>query len=490
MVGARGFEPPASWSRTRRSTKLSHAPNLQCSGSLAPRTTESRTSPEWYDRALTATVPTRPSTWYTQLWVQVLAAMLAGILLGTFQPSAGARLQPLGDAFIKAIRMLIAPIVFCTVVHGIARMTDIARVGRVAIKAIVYFEVLTSVALVVGLVAVNLLQPGRGMNVDLSRIDTSAVQTYVTQTQNQTAVQFLMNIIPQTFIGAFAEGNVLQVLLISVLTGFSLTRLGERARPFVDIVETASRMLFAVVGIVMWAAPLAAFGSIAFTVGRFGAGSLVSLGKLLGGFYLTCVIFVFGALWPICGWCGFSLLKLIRYIREELLIVFATTSSETVLPRMIARLEELGCEESVVGLVIPAGYSFNLDGTCLYLATATVFLAQATNTPLGIAQQIGLLAVLLLTSKGAAGVAGAAFVVLAATLSTAGTIPVASVALVLGIHRLMSEGLTPTNLIGNAVATIVVAKWEHALDEDRLHRVLDRRPFIPAAARRAESTIP
>jgi aerobic C4-dicarboxylate transport protein len=411
--------------------------------------------------------------WYSQLWVQVMLAMALGIALGIFRPGAGARMQPLGDAFIKAIRMLIAPIIFCTVVHGIARMTDLARVGRVAIKAIVYFEVLTTIALVIGLVAVNVLQPGKGMNVDLSHVDTSTVKQYVAQTQNQTPTQFLLNIIPQTMTSAFADGNVLQVLFISVLFGFALTKLGEHGKPIVRLIEVASRGLFAIVGMVMWAAPLGAFGAIAFTVGKFGAGSLLSLGKLLGGFYLTCLIFVFGVLGPVCWWCGFSLLKLIRYIREELLIVFATTSSETVLPRMIARLEDLGCEESVVGLVIPTGYSFNLDGTCLYLATATVFLAQATNTPLDIGQQVGLLAVLLLTSKGAAGVAGAAFVVLAATLSTAGTIPVASVALVLGIHRLMSEGLTPTNLIGNAVATIVVAKWEGALDEQRLHRMLE-----------------
>ncbi|MGA2715674.1 MAG: C4-dicarboxylate transporter DctA [Bryobacteraceae bacterium] len=411
--------------------------------------------------------------WHRQLWVQVLGGMAIGILLGAWRPDLGAQMQPLGDAFIKAIRMLIAPIIFCTVVHGVARMRDMARVGRVAIKAIIYFEVLTTVALVIGLVAVNILQPGKGMNVDLSHVDASAVKQYVAQTRDQTVTQFLMNIIPQTLVGAFAEGNVLQVLFISVLCGFALTRLGERGRQLIDLIEAASGVLFAVVGIVMWAAPIGAFGAIAFTVGRFGAGSLVSLGRLLGGFYLICLIFVFGVLWPVCAWVGFSLPKLIRYIREELLIVFATTSSETVLPRMIAKLEDLGCEESVVGLVIPTGYSFNLDGTCLYLATATVFLAQATNTPLNIGQQVGLLAVLLITSKGAAGVAGAAFVTLAATLSTAGTIPVASVALVLGIHRLMSEGLTPTNLIGNAVATIVVAKWEGALDEEQLHRALD-----------------
>jgi aerobic C4-dicarboxylate transport protein len=421
----------------------------------------------------TASVAAKPL--YKQLWVQVVVAMLLGVLLGILRPKLGAQMQPLGDGFIKLIRMLIAPIIFCTVVHGIARMTDLARVGRVAIKALIYFEVLTTIALIIGLAAVNILQPGRGMNVDLSHVDTSTVKQYVAQTQNQTPVQFLLNIIPATMSSAFVDGNVLQVLLISVLFGFALTKVGEPGKQIVHAIEIGSRALFRIVAIVMWAAPLGAFGAIAFTVGRFGAGSLLSLGKLLGGFYLTCLVFVFGVLGPICAWCGFSLLKLIRYIREELLIVFATTSSETVLPRMIARLEDLGCDESVVGLVIPTGYSFNLDGTCLYLATATVFLAQATNTHLDLGQQIGLLAVLLLTSKGAAGVAGAAFVVLAATLSTAGTIPVASVALILGIHRLMSEGLTPTNLIGNAVATIVVAKWEGALDEPRLAAALNPR---------------
>jgi aerobic C4-dicarboxylate transport protein len=422
----------------------------------------------------------RPKSWYKHLWVQVLVAMAVGIALGQFYPNIGTRMQPLGDAFIKAIRMLIAPIIFCTVVHGIARMADMARVGRVALKAIIYFEVLTTVALIIGLVAVNIWKPGRGMNVDLAHVDTSAVQTYVAHPQGEGVTQFLTNIIPTTFVGAFTEGNVLQALFISVLCGFALTRVGDGGKPVMDFIEAASKMLFSVVGIVMWAAPLGAFGAIAFTVGKFGAGSLVSLGKLLGGFYATCLIFVFGALWPVAHWCGFSIFKLIRYIREELLIVFATTSSETVLPQLIRKLENLGCEESVVGLVIPTGYSFNLDGTCLYLATTTVFLAQATNTPLGLWQQLGLLAVLLLSSKGAAGVAGAAFVVLAATIASTGTIPVASVALVLGIHRLMSEGLTPTNVVGNAVATIVVAKWEGALDEGRLHSALEgKREMAP-----------
>ncbi len=411
--------------------------------------------------------------WYAQLWVQVLVGMIAGIVLGIVSPRIGARMEPFGDAFIKAIRMLIGPIIFCTVVHGIARMVNVARVGRVALKAIVYFEALTTVALIIGLAAVNLWQPGRGMNVDLARVDTSPVHTYIAHPGATSVAQFLTNIIPRTFVGAFTEGNVLQVLLISVLCAFGLVAAGERGKPVVDFIEAANKMLFAIVGIVMWAAPIGAFGAIAFTVAKFGAGSLVSLGKLLGGFYVTCLIFIFGVLWPVANWCGFSLPKLIRYIREELLIVLATTSSETVLPQLMEKLEKLGCEETIVGLVIPTGYSFNLDGTCLYLATTAVFLAQATNTHLNIWQQLGLLAVLLLSSKGAAGVAGAAFVVLAATISSTGIIPVASIALVLGIHRLMSEGLTPTNVIGNAVATIVVSKWERSLDEEQLHSALN-----------------
>jgi aerobic C4-dicarboxylate transport protein len=415
----------------------------------------------------------RTRSWWKELWVQVLIAMAAGILLGAIRPDLGAQMQPLGDAFIKAIRMLIAPIIFCTVVHGIAHMADMARVGRVALKSIIYFELMTTIALIIGLVAVNVLKPGAGMNIDPASINTAAIEPYVKQTAAVGFVPFLMNIIPGTFVGAFAEGNILEVLFIAVVCGFALVQLGERAKPLVDLIDIAAKMIFAVVGIVMWAAPIGAFGAIAFTVGKFGVGSLASLGKLLVCFYLTCVVFIVLALGPVARLSGFSLLKLIRYIRAELLICIATTSSETVLPRMISKLENLGCEESVVGLVIPTGYSFNLDGTCLYLATASVFLAQATNTPLDLGQQIALLIILLVTSKGAAGIAGAAFVVLAATLAATGTIPVASVALVLGIHRLMSQALTPTNLVGNAVATIVVAKWENAVDENRLRRVLD-----------------
>ena len=415
--------------------------------------------------------------WWRQLWPWVMLAMVAGAVLGHVAPATGAAMQPLGDAFIRLIRVLIAPIIFCTVAHGIAAMGDMAKVGRVALKALVYFEAITTVALVVALAAVNLTHPGTGMNVDASTLDAGAVDKVIPHDVG--VVSFFMKIIPNTLVGGFAEGNVLQVLFVSVIAGFALSWMGAPARPLIDLVGLVSQALFRGVAIIMWAAPLGAFGAIAFTVGRFGTGSLWSLVALLGWFYATCVFFVFGVLGAIAYFCGFSILKLIGYLREELLICFATTSSETVLPRLIAKMEALGCEEGVVGLVVPTGYSFNLDGTCLYLAFAAVFLAQATNTPLGIQQQVSLLLVLLLASKGAAGIAGAAFVVLAATLSSAGTIPVAAVGLILGIHRLMSEGLTPTNFVGNAVATIVVAKWEGALDHDQMTRLLYGGDDIP-----------
>jgi aerobic C4-dicarboxylate transport protein len=414
--------------------------------------------------------------WYAQLWVYVVAGTIGGVLLGHFAPQAAERLQPLGDAFVKAMRMLIAPIVFSTVVVGIAKTGDMARVGRVALKALIYFEIMTTIALILGLVMVNTWQPGVGMHIDARGLDSASVAPYVALAPAQGVVPFLTNIIPASIFGAFAEGNVLQVLFVAVLFGAALSRLGEGSRPLIAILDAACGALFRVVGIVMWVAPLGAFGAMAFTVGRYGTGALWSLGALLVSFYVTCLIFVFGALAAVAWLCGFSLLALIRWIREEILIVFATTSSETVLPRIITKLEQLGCRRDVVGLVIPTGYSFNLDGTCLYLATTTVFLAQATDTPLTLVQQLALLTVLLLTSKGSAAVAGAAFVVLVATLSTVGQIPVASVAIVLGIHRLMSGGMTPTNLIGNAVATIAIARWENALDEDQLRRHLGARP--------------
>lgn len=424
--------------------------------------------------AVTTAAPVvRP--WYKQLWIQVLVAMALGILIGHFYPDLGTKMQPLGDGFIKLIRMLIAPIIFCTVVLGIAKMDDMSRVGRVAVKGLLYFEVMTTIALVVGLVVVNLWQPGAGMNVNASNLDTQSIKNYVAQGHDTGIVPFLLNIIPTTMVGSLSEGHILQVLLVSVLVGCSLVRFGDAGKPIVDLLDRLSKVFFGMVGIVMWAAPIGAFGAIAFTVGKYGAGALLSLGNLLLCFYVTCLIFIFGVLAPISRLCGFSLFKLMRYLREEILVCLATTSSESVLPRMLTKMEQLGCKPSVVGLIIPTGYSFNLDGTCLYLASVTVFLAQATNTPLELGQQLVLLGVLLLTSKGAAGVAGAAFVVLAATLSTVGSIPVASVALILGVHRLLSEGLTPTNLIGNAVATIVISKWEKALDVDRMHSVLDRK---------------
>jgi aerobic C4-dicarboxylate transport protein len=435
--------------------------------------------------ASTVTAATRRDSsraWWKELWVQVLIAMAAGIALGMLNPELGAKMQPLGDAFIKAIRMLIAPIIFCTVVSGIAHMADMAKVGRVAIKALLYFEVITTFALIIALVAVNIWRPGVGMNIDPATLNASLVEPYVKQTAAVGLVPFLMNIIPQTFVGAFAEGNILQVLFIAVLCGFALIWLGERAKPVTDVVDAGGKMIFGIVNIVMWAAPLGAFGAIAFTVGKFGIASLSSLGQLIGGFYVVCIIFIVIVLGPIAALSGFSLWKLIRYIKDEILVCIATTSSETVLPRIIAKMEAAGCEQSIVGLVIPTGYSFNLDGTCLYLVTAAVFLAQATNTHLDLEHQIGLITILLVTSKGAAGIAGAAFVVLAATLAATGTIPVASVALVLGIHRLMSQGLTPTNLIGNAVATIVIARWENALDTARLKQVLEAGEAVDTAA--------
>jgi aerobic C4-dicarboxylate transport protein len=417
---------------------------------------------------------------YEHLYFQVLCGMIIGVLLGYFYPQAASAMKPLGDAFIKLIRMVIAPIIFCTVVHGIASMSDLKKVGKVALKALIYFEAVTTLALAVALVIVNVWQPGVGMNIDPGAIDAKPIQAYTTTAGQQSAVEFFLHVIPGTVVGAFAEGEILQVLFFSVLFGFALSFLGERGKPALHIIELVSHTFFRIVGIIMRTAPIGAFGAIAFTVGTYGIGSLLSLGKLVFGFYFTCLFFVFVVLGTIARLAGFSLIKLMRYIKEEILLCFATTSSEVVLPRMLVKLENLGCEESVVGLVIPTGYSFNLDGTCLYLVTAAVFLAQATNTPLGIEQQLGLIGILLLTSKGAAGVTGAAFIVLAATLASVGTIPVASIALILGIHRFMSEALVPTNLIGNAVATIVVCKWEKALDETRLQSVLAQESDVEA----------
>src|SRR4051812_1631057 len=422
-----------------------------------------------------------------QLWFQVLVAMAAGAVLGYARPQLGAQMQPLGDAFINLIRMVIAPVIFCTVVHGVASMNDMKRVGRVAIKALIWFEAITLIALVFALVAVNLWQPGAGMNVDPASLDASSVGSYTAAAQNQTIAEYLLHIIPNSFVSPFVQGDVLQVLFVSVLFAFALALAGEGARPVIDLIGRLSKIFFRIVGLIMWVAPLGAFGAIAFTVGRFGATSLLSLGALIFEFYVVCLLFVFLVLGGVARLMGVSIFRLLYYIREELLIVAATTSSETVLPRLVQKLQNLGCEESVVGLVIPTGYSFNLDGTCLYLATAAVFLAQATNTPLSFEQQLVLVGVALLTSKGAAGVAGAAFVVLAGTLASIGTVPVASVALVLGIHRLMAEALTFVNVVGNCIATIVVAKWDNALQSETMYAQIGTRGFkVVPAARPAE----
>ena len=409
---------------------------------------------------------------YHRLWFQVVVAVALGVGLGALDPKLGATLQPLGDAFIKAIRLLIAPIIFCTIVHGVAQMADAARVGRIAIKALVYFEVMTTIALIVGLVAINLSAPGAGMHVDASKLNQNLLEPYLKTAQTVGVVPFLMNILPNTFVGAFAEGNVLQVVFVALLTGFALVGLGETGKPVTRAVDAAAKVIFGCVAIVLRFAPLGVFGAMAFTVGQFGLGSLVSLGKLLIEFYAVCAVFVTLALGAVMRICGVSLWRLVKYIFDELVVCIATTSSETVLPNLMQKMERAGCDEGVVGLVVPLGYSFNLDGTCLYLASAAVFLSQATDTSLSISDQIGLLVILLLTSKGAAGIAGAAFVVLAATLAAHQTIPVASVALVLGIHRLMSQALTPTNFVGNAVAAIAISRWENALDREKFHKAV------------------
>jgi aerobic C4-dicarboxylate transport protein len=412
---------------------------------------------------------------FKQLWVQVLLATLAGIALGHWWPQLGADMKPLGDAFIALIRMLIAPVIFCTVVHGVAAMNDMRRVGRVALKALVYFELITSLALVLALAAVNIFKPGSGMHVVAQTLDVQAVSQYTARAHAQGVAQFFLDIIPATFVDAFAHTEVLPVLLVSVLFAAGLAACGERGRPLQAVIDSVREVFFRIVGFVMWVAPLGAFGSMAFTVGRFGTGSLVALGRLILTLYGVSAVFVVVVFGAVSWWCGISLWRLLAYIREEIVIVAATTSTETVLPQVMRKMRALGCEDTVVGLVVPTGYSFNLDGTCLYLATVVVFLAQATDTALGLAGQLTILAVLLLTSKGAAGVAGAAFVVLAATLGSVGTIPVASIALVLGIHRLLAEALTFVNLVGNCLATIVVARWEGALDRGVLQGQIGRR---------------
>ncbi len=406
---------------------------------------------------------------YKSLYVQVLFAVTVGVLLGHFYPQMGAQMKPLGDGFIKLIKMIIAPIIFCTVVVGIAGMEDMKKVGKTGGLALLYFEIMSTLALVIGLVVVNMLQPGAGMHIDATSLDTKAIAAYTDPSKMQGTVDFLLHVIPSSVVDAFAKGEMLQVLLFSVLFGFALHKFGGRGTLVFDFIERFSHVLFDIVGIIMKVAPIGAFGAMAFTIGKYGVGSLFSLGKLMGAFYLTCLLFVFVVLGIVTRLHGFSVFKFVRYIKEELLIVLGTSSSESVLPRMMEKMENLGARKSVVGLVIPTGYSFNLDGTSIYLTMAAIFIAQATDTPMSLTQQITLLAVLLLTSKGAAGVTGSGFIVLAATLSAVGGIPVAGLALILGIDRFMSEARALTNLVGNGVATLVVAKWTGDLDMQRLH---------------------
>jgi aerobic C4-dicarboxylate transport protein len=406
------------------------------------------------------------------LYFQVIVAIVLGVLLGALYPHAGAMMKPLGDGFIKLIKMLIAPVIFCTVVTGIAGVEDMKKVGKTGGLALVYFEVMSTVALLVGLAVVNIVQPGSGMNVDVRTLDAGSVAAFAGPGKLQSPVDFLLNVIPTTVVDAFAKGEILQVLLVAVLFGFALQRLGTRGSGVLGFIEGLSQVLFGIVALIMRLAPLGAFGAMAFTVGTYGFGTLRSLGLLMASFYATCLLFIFGALGVVARLHGFSIWRFVKYIGDELFIVLGTSSSESVLPRMMAKLEKIGAAKPVVGLVIPAGYSFNLDGTSIYLTMATLFIAQATGAALTLPQQLTLLAVLVLTSKGAAGVTGSGFIVLAATLSSVGTLPVAGLALIFGIDRFMSEARALTNVIGNGVATLVVAKWTGALDVVTMRREL------------------
>lgn len=409
---------------------------------------------------------------YQMLYFQVLIAISVGIVLGHCYPDTAVAMKPLGDGFIKLIKMLIAPIIFCTVVTGIAGMQDMEKVGRVGVKALLYFEVVSTLALMIGLLVVHIIQPGVGMNVDASSLDIKGLSVYTEAAKTHNTVDFLLNIIPTSVVDAFAKGELLQVLLFSLLFGCSLAAMKDTGAEVLEFIHKVSQVLFGIVETIMKLAPIGAFGAMAFTIGKYGVASLLPLAKLMGSFYLTCLLFIFIVLGLIARLAGFSILKFIVYIKDELLIVLGTSSSESVLPRIMVKLENMGCSKSVVSLVIPTGYSFNLDGTSIYLVMAAIFVAQATNTPLTWMQELTLLGVLLVTSKGAAGVTGSGFITLAATLSVMPTIPVAGLALILGIDRFMSEARALTNLIGNGVATVVAAKWENELDSEQMHKAI------------------
>jgi aerobic C4-dicarboxylate transport protein len=418
---------------------------------------------------------------YRQLYVQVVVAILLGAVLGHFEPAFAESLKPLGDAFIKLVKMIIAPVIFLTIVTGIAGMAHLRSVGSVFAKAMVYFLFFSTLALVIGLVVAHLVQPGAGMNINPADLDQSAVQSYVQKSQSLTLVGFLLDIIPSTLASPFVGDNILQVLFVSVLFGLSLALVGEKGRPVLDLLKAFTAPLFTLVHLLMRAAPIGAFGAIAFTIGKYGIASLSNLAWLVGSFYLTSLLFVLVILGAVSRWCGFSIVSLIRYLKAELLLVLGTSSSESALPSLMEKMERAGCAKSVVGLVVPTGYSFNLDGTNIYMTLAALFIAQATNTDLSLGQQIVLLLVSMLSSKGAAGVTGAGFITLAATLAVVPEVPIAGMALILGVDRFMSECRSLTNFIGNAVATLVVARWEGQLDKEAMHRALGGLP-APIAA--------
>jgi aerobic C4-dicarboxylate transport protein len=418
-------------------------------------------------QAVPTSRPRRP--WYTVLYIQVLIAIAVGILIGYLHPALGKELKPLGDGFIALIKMMIAPVIFCTVVHGIASMSDLKKVGRVGIKTLFYFEAVSTLALAIGLIVGEILHPGSGFNIDPATLDPKAVASYVTKAKEESIVAHLLGIIPDSYFGALARGDLLQVLLISILSGFAIALMGERGQKVTAAIDTAARVFFGIIRIVVRAAPVGAFGAMAFTIGAYGLTSLWNLFALIATFYLTSILFVVFVLGAIARLAGFSILRFIAYIKDELLIVVGTSSSETVLPQLMQKMEHLGASKSVVGLVVPTGYSFNLDGTNIYMTLATLFLAQATNTPLTLGQELGILAIAMITSKGASGVTGAGFVTLAATLSIIPDIPVQSIAIILGIDKFMSECRALTNLVGNGVATIVISRWEGELDTRALH---------------------
>jgi aerobic C4-dicarboxylate transport protein len=426
--------------------------------------------------------------WAAQLYIQVLLAIVAGALVGHFWPEWGAALRPLGDGFIKLVKMIIAPVIFLTVVLGIAGMSEIRAAGRVALKALGYFLFFSTLALIVGLIVANVVRPGEGMNIDPATLDTGAVSTYTQRAQESSVTAFLLDIIPTTMVSALTEGSILQALFVAILFGVAIALVGKPAEPLVDILERLARVVFRIVAILMRAAPIGAFGAIAFTIGEYGLRTLVNLGALVATFYLTSLIFILVVLGGVAALAGFSILKLIRYLKAELLLVLGTSSSEAALPALMEKMERAGCARPVVGLVVPAGYSFNLDGTNIYMTLAALFIAQATGIELSLGDQIALLLVAMVSSKGAAGVTGSGFITLAATLSIVPSIPIAGMALILGIDRFMSECRSLTNFIGNAVATVVVARWDGALDREKLATALAGRPSAEPAVEPASDS--